>query len=137
MALSPDVFLLRFEPPSLVALEVQGDIPAEQTEQLFDEIERHVAHQPFWLFEVDISRLESANADTRRVGADRMSKLPPYSMTVFGGSFAQRTVARVFFGAMDLLVRSGSNRHKACSTREESRAWLEAEAARHRRRTAR
>lgn len=137
MALSPDVFLIRFEPPSLVALEVQGDIPAEQTEQLFDEIERHVGHQPFWLFEVDISRLASANADTRRVGAERMAKLPPYSMTVFGGSFAQRTVARVFFGAMDLLVRSGSNRHKSCSTREESRAWLEAEAERHRRRTAR
>lgn len=128
-------FVLHWEPPNLVHLEVHGDLPAESTGRLFDRIAELVASQPFWLFEVDIKRLGSADSDTRRVGADRMSALPPYSMTVYGGSFGQSTVARLFFSAMDLLVRGRGNRHKVCSTPEESRAWLEAEAKRHRARS--
>lgn len=122
---------LGLEPPNLVVVAVKGDILVAHVEQLFDRIDGWVAAQPFWLLEVDIEQLSSASADTRRVAAERMARLPPYSMTVHGGGFAQRTLARVFFGAIELLLRDRDNRHKVCANQEESRAWLATESERH------
>jgi hypothetical protein len=133
----PDVFELEFEPPDLVSLKVRGNIEAEHASLLFDRIDELVAGKPFWMLEVDISRLASAEAQTRRVGADRLARLSPYSMTVYGGGFAQRTVARLFFRAVELLFRDRGNHHKICIDQRESRAWLATEAERHRTRSSR
>lgn len=121
------------ERPNLVLVAVRGDILVPHVERMFDRIDGWVAKQPFWLLEVDIAGLASASADTRRIAAERLAQLPSYSMAVHGGGFAQRTLARVFFGAIELLLRDRGNRHKVCGSREESRAWLGTESERHRR----
>lgn len=126
----PDVFDLAFEPPYLVVLKVRRDIVESHVHDLFDVLDPLLKDQPFWLFEVEISDLGSAEAPARRAAVERMKRLPPYSMTVYNGSFMQRTIARLFFKAADLLTKGRGNMHEFSVDKQASREWLAAEVKR-------
>jgi hypothetical protein len=128
----PDVFQLEFEPPDLVCVVVQGVPSADHVSVLFDHIGARVGGVPHWLLAVDIRGLVSADAAARRVAAERIARLSPYSMAVHGGGFTQRAIARLFFRATELLFRQHDNRHKICVDEQESRAWLAQQAERFR-----
>lgn len=121
------VYAIRFEPPRRLCVALLGDLPLEPIGRLFDRFDALVGREPYWLLEVDMTALGSADSPTRRLAAERIARLPPYSLAAYGGGFAQRALATLFFKATEILFRDRINRHKICGDGAEARAWLTAE----------
>lgn len=134
MAELSDRFRLEHVPPHLVSLKFEGDLGREDVEAIFDRIERWVAGKPFWLFEIDISRLDQAGVDARRAAAERIGKTPAYAMALCGGTLAQRALATLFLKLSELFSGNRDIVHKFVKDPADARAWLLEEG---RRRTAR
>lgn len=121
------VYALRFEPPHLLCVALLGDLTVDPIGRLFDRFDALVGHEPFWLLEVDMEALRSADSRTRRLAAERIARLPPYSLAAHGGGFGQRALAKLFFTATEILFRDRINRHKICDDQPQARAWLATE----------
>jgi hypothetical protein len=129
-----DRFELEHVPPQLVRLKVEGDLGGDDVHAIFERIEPWIAGQPFWLFEIDISRLGMASLEARRAAAERIGKTPAYAMALVGGSLAQRAIATLFLKLSELFSGNRDIAHKFLKDAASARAWLLDEA---RRRTAR
>lgn len=124
MAKLSDRHKLELVPPSLVVLEVEGDVGADDIDAIFGRIEPWVAGQPFWLFEVGISSLGQASPEARRAAAERIGKTPAYSMALIGGSLAQRAIVTLFLKVSELFSGNRDISHKFIKDAAAARAWL-------------
>jgi hypothetical protein len=129
-----DRFTLEHVPPHLVILRFEGDLGRDDVEAIFDRIEPWIAGKPFWLFEIDISRLGQSGVDARRAAAERIGKTPAYAMALTGGSLAQRAIATLFLKLSELFSGNREIVHKFVKDGADARTWLLEEG---RRRTAR
>lgn len=119
-----DRFRLERVPPHLVTLAFEGDLGRDDVDAIFDRIEPWIAGQPFWLFEIDISRLGQASLDARRAAAERIGKTPAYAMALIGGSLAQRAIATLFLKLSELFSGNREIVHKFIKDGADARAWL-------------
>lgn len=130
MAELSDRITLEHVPPNLVSLKFEGDLARGDIEAIFDRIDPWVAGKPFWLFEVDISRLGQAGVDARRAAAERIGRTPAYAMALCGGSLAQRAIATLFLKLSELFSGNRDIVHKFVKDRADARAWLQDEGRR-------
>lgn len=119
-----DRFELERVLPHLVSLKFVGDLGVDDVHAVFERIERWVAGQPFWLFEIDISGLAQASTEARRAAAERIGKTPEYAMALFGGSLAQRAIATLFLKLSELFSGNRDVAHKFLKDGAAARAWL-------------
>jgi hypothetical protein len=89
-----------------------------------DAIESHVANEPYLLLEADMSHIDGATPEARKIAADRLDALPDRAIAVVGGSFAQRIIAKLVLTALSMLGRKGRSEARFFSDSQSARNWL-------------
>lgn len=109
--------------PNLVSMRLRGVVDHETLGSFFDQFEHFVSGKPFFVIEVDMRELKSATPDARRVAAERLARLPKFSIAVITTGFAQRMIAKLVLTAHEMLNRGHSSTGFFPDS-ESARAWL-------------
>jgi hypothetical protein len=110
--------------PYLVRLGLVDDVSGDDIMAIFERLDPWVEGRPFWLFEVDISRLGQVSQEARRSAAERLGKTPGYAMALHGGSLAQRAIATLVLKLSELFSGSRDVSHAFIKDAAGARAWL-------------
>jgi hypothetical protein len=113
----------------LVRVQVFGKLDGEEAGMLMDAVESHVADEPYFMLQTVISHVDGATPSARRTAADRLRQMPPRFIAIVGGSFAQRTTAKLVLTATTLLGSRAKTKGAFFEDEEEARAWLREQAA--------
>jgi SpoIIAA-like len=124
MSMRPQRTDFEYVPPRLVSIRFHGTLDEEEARAVMDAIESQVATEPYLLLEADMSAIEGATPEARKIAADRLDRLPSRAIAVVGGSFAQRIIAKLVLTAVSMLGRKGRNEVRFFSDRESARTWL-------------
>jgi hypothetical protein len=130
MSMKPIRTHFEYVPPRLVSIRFQGTLDESEARAVMDAIESCVANEPYLLLEADMSQIDGATPEARKIAADRLDALPDRAIAVVGGSFAQRIIAKLVITALTMLGRSGKSEARFFSDSQSARAWLHEYAAR-------
>jgi hypothetical protein len=109
--------------PNLVSMRLRGVVDHETLSAFFDEFEPFVVEKPFFVIEVDMREIKSATPEARRVAAERLARLPKFSIAVITEGFAQRMIAKLVLTAHEMLNRGHSSTGFFTDSAS-ARAWL-------------
>lgn len=114
---------LKHVEPRLVSVRFVGVFDEADAVRIMDEMEKVVADEPFFMFEVDILELTGATPEGRRIAAERFRPLPRRAIAVVGGNFKQRLLASLVVRAL-LWLDKGKTEAAYFADREEARRWM-------------
>lgn len=114
---------LEFIEPCLVSLRLRGKVDHEELGELIDGFEPLVAERTFFALEVDMREVAGATPEARRIGAERLVRLPRFAIAIITTGFAQRMIAKLVVTAIQML-KPGQLTGKYFNDTESSRAWL-------------
>jgi hypothetical protein len=109
--------------PRLVSVRFVGVFDENDASRIMDEMEKVVANEPYFMFEVDIVELATATPEGRRVAAERFRQLPQRAVAVVGGDFKQRLLASLVIRALQWLDK-GKTEAAYFVDRDEARRWM-------------
>jgi hypothetical protein len=118
-----------YVPPRLVSIRFHGTLDEEESRAVMDAIETQVANEPYVLLEVNMSGIDGATPEARKIAADRLDALPERAIAIVGGSFAQRIIAKLVLTALSMLGKKGKNEARFFTDSESARTWLHEYAA--------
>lgn len=114
---------LQLVEPRLVSVRFVGVFDEADATRIMDEMEKVVAGEPFFMFEVDILELTGATPEGRRIAAERFRQLPRRGIAVVGGNFKQRLLASLVIRAL-LWLDKGKTEAQYFTDRDEARRWM-------------
>ncbi|WP_266221608.1 hypothetical protein [Paraliomyxa miuraensis] len=118
----------RFTPPNRGWIKVFGRVSEEQVSEVLRGAVDASVGLPYFLMEVDISEMEGATPEARRVSAKFFHQMPPLAFAVLGGTFAQRTIAKLVLKASEMLLKDNKQVSAFFSDHESADKWLETRA---------
>lgn len=119
----------RFTPPNKGWLKVYGKVSEDQIAEILKQAAEASSGLPYFLLEVDISEMDGATPEARRVTAKYFREMPPLALAILGGSFAQRTIAKLVLKAAQILQGENKDASDFFTDQQSAAAWLEMEAA--------
>jgi hypothetical protein len=108
-------------------LKVYGKVSEEQVTLVLQEAIEAAAGLPYFLLEVDISAMDGATPEARRASAKLFREMPPLAFAVLGGTFAQRTIAKIVLKASEMLQKDNGQVSAFFADSESARGWLESQ----------
>ncbi|MCA9704597.1 MAG: STAS/SEC14 domain-containing protein [Myxococcales bacterium] len=114
----------RWEPPCHATISFDGTITEDQARYLLQQTADHSAGLPYVLMTVDISRMDKATPESRRVSAQIMKQMPPRVIAVIGGTFSQRIVSKLVLKATEILG-GGLQASAFFRDEDEAKVWLD------------
>lgn len=116
--------------PRYVSSKSTGELQIDETSGFLAVVEEKIKDAPYFMWEVDVSELTGIEAATRRTIADWLQRMPDRAIAVVGAGFAQRTLAKLMLGAIDMLGRSGRNNQKGFFNESaDAEVWIKEYAA--------
>src|SRR6266540_127628 len=116
---------LRFEEPDLILVDPVGEVTAEASSAIYDEIERFAAGKSYVFSITDIRRVITFLPAARKVAMERGKGIPFRGAAVIGGSVAMRVLSTLMYRAFAIVSPGAeSNPVCLCSTEEEARAFI-------------
>jgi hypothetical protein len=124
MSMKPTRTDFEYVPPRLVSIRFHGTLDEDEARNVMEAIHASVSNEPYLLLEADMSKIDGATPEARKIAADRLDALPDRAIAVVGGSFAQRIIAKLVLTALAMLGRSGKSEARFFSDSQSARAWL-------------
>lgn len=112
-----------FVEPCLVEVKFFGMLEGPELAGLFDWMEGAVRGLPYFVIEADMSAIQGATPEARKLAADRLRNMPDFAIALVGGSFSQRIIAKLVLTAIEMLSR-GKTKAGFFKDTEASRVWL-------------
>jgi hypothetical protein len=112
-----------FVDPCLCRVKFLGVLEGPELEDLFDWMAMKVEGLPYFLIEADMSAISGATPEARKLAADRLRSMPDFAISLVGGTFSQRIIAKLVLTAVEMLTR-GKTKAGFFKDEESSRAWL-------------
>lgn len=116
--------------PRMVRITLRGKVEGDALGTLIDEFEPAVRGERFWAIEADMREVTEATPEARRIGADRLARLPPFSMAVVTTGFAQRMIAKLVLTAVQMF-KPGHLDTKTFGDSDSAKDWLRQRLAEH------
>lgn len=117
----------RFNPPNKGWIKVYGKISVEQISDVLQRAVEASAGLSYFLLEVDISDMDGATPEARRVSAKFFKEMPPFAFAVLGGTFAQRTIAKLVLKATEMLHKDNRLISEFFADIASANVWLDAQ----------
>ena len=112
-----------FVEPCLIEVKFFGILEGPELHGLFDWMAEAVKGLPYFVIEADMSAIQGATPEARKIAADRLRNMPDFAIALVGGSFAQRIIAKLVLTAVEMLSR-GKTKSGFFRDQESSRVWL-------------
>jgi hypothetical protein len=117
---------VRWEPPDVVFVAVNGDVSVDEARRLIAEIRPLLLDKPRVFFISDFRRCGAVPPDARAVTRGVIKGTNVRGTAVFGASFHVRVVMTLIYKAAKLLNNyDDSNPLFFCDTEAQARAWIE------------
>lgn len=117
----------RFTPPNKGWIKVYGKISVEQISEVLQGAVEASSGLPYFLLQVDISEMAGATPEARSASAKFFKAMPPFAFAVVGGTFAQRTIAKIVLKATEMLHKDKKMVSAFFDTSESAMVWLDSQ----------
>ena len=115
----------RAHPPNRAWVKAIGKIEEDGISVLLQQVLDFSEGFPYLLLEIDISEMTGASPEARRVSSKLFNQMPPIAFALVGGTFAQRTLAKLVIKAVEVLRGKGRLVSSFFATTEEALEWME------------
>jgi hypothetical protein len=121
-----DLHYVRWEPPDIVFVAVDGDVSVDQARSLVAVIRPILLEKPRVFFIVDFNRFGALPPEARDATRGVTKGTNVRGTVIFGATFQQRVVMTLTYKAAKLLNRyDDRNPLFFCDTEAQARAWVE------------
>jgi hypothetical protein len=117
--------LARFEPPDVLVLVMEGDESAADAEGMLVAMRAFAKGRDRVFVLSNITRLGTISAEARRISADANNIENVRAVAAFGGSFAQRVMAKLVLTAFEILGQGSAAPTRFFDTEAHARAWFD------------
>lgn len=115
----------RAHPPNRAWVKAFGKIEEDDIAALLQQVLDYAEGFPYLLLEINISEMTGATPEARRVSSKLFNQMPPIAFALVGGTFAQRTLAKLVIKAVEVLRGKGRLVSAFFASSEEAVEWLE------------
>jgi hypothetical protein len=116
---------VRFEPPDVLFIVVEGEATPARASAAYDEIDRLAAGRDHVFAIVDTRRLTGVPPAVRKISAERAMRTSFRGSAFIGASVQMRALVSLLFRAFELFdARFKQAPSRFFGTEEEARAWI-------------